>query len=248
MTDHASMLDLEKLVCGEGTEAAQAHVKDCPRCLEALTALQTDQTLVGGAPYERAFQGAVAALREIPHVASQPMRGAPRPVSHRLWAVGFIAAVAATFALLFVRPPPAPEDRLKGNPTLIVLDEHEEPAGEVRPNDRLSMVVTGSTLPFVAVLALEASGQVTPVWPTYGRAEARPPSGRLPIEFEVTEGSVEILVLLGPEPFAIAPALAWVSGARRDAPGRPPSDEALRSVLPYGLSWARSALVVRGER
>lgn len=229
MTDHLSVLDLERVVCGEAPPTSLAHLAECAHCTQAVAQLRGDQALVGSVPYERAYEGAVARARP-----SRPRWG--------LVAGGVALAVAATLVLV-LRPSPAPEGRLKGSPELIVVDRDDEPVSAPRVRDRIGLVVSGGTEPYLAVFQVE-SGRVTPVWPTSGGAQERPRGGRLPVEFEVTEGSFQLIVLLGQEKFELETALDWLAKA---ASNGPPTEASLREAVPQDLRWVRASIVARGQ-
>lgn len=181
MAEHLSALALDEAAVGAFPEGAKAHLEACAECrarLETLTAMNA--RLMARPEARRALDAVKAAASP-----ALQRRTVPR------WAL-FAVPLAAALALFFLVPRDEPEARLKGVATVEVIDEAGAVVRAARAGQRVAVAVGAAEHTHVAVLAVEASGAVSVLWPRgeLFRPVARGARVRLEPPFDVTPGTV----------------------------------------------------------
>ncbi len=240
MAEHLSALVLDELAAGLPVAPADArHAKECAPCAQRLDALHTERAQIAASPrFEEAFTAAVA-------------RGKVVPLRRRALAVAApLLALAAAAAVFVLRPPARPlsdGDRLKGGPSVELLSQAGAPVTSARVGDTLTLAVGSAGFAHALVLAVDARGELTVLWPAGLESEPLPPGARVRLGagFQVTPGDVEVLALFSDEPISRVGAYARFAGelARARREGRPPL-EAVLEPLPGERGRARVRLSV----
>lgn len=256
MAEHLSKLVLDEIAAGLSSDAAAlAHSADCAECRERLKQHLDARTQVeGAAQFERVFAKLKVHLNtpstiEI-SVPAQPVLTKPK---RRRW--GFVVAPAfAVAAALLVFLVSRPKDdanatRLKGGVSVRVLHAPDGAAmTSARPGEHVVLAVSKANQPFGLVMAVDASGDITQVWPSRAPVSAQLPAGpeaRLTPGFEVTPGTVVLHAFLSQEPLKVETARALlereVANARTS--GKMPLDA---EPLPFpGVVRAAATLNVK---
>ncbi len=195
---HLSPIVLDALAAGLPVDAAAAsHVADCASCAQALARVQEQRRALAATPrFEEVFASASAAA-----VAPRELRPAVR--RRAVWAVPALA-LAASVAFAVLRPPAPPQTRLKGAPQVELQDATGARAASARVGEALSLTVGAAGWPYVLVLALDAQGTVSQLWPAGPSSGAVPPGARVTLGggFQVTPGSLVVVALFSNEPLA----------------------------------------------
>lgn len=198
MSDHVSPLVLDEAAAGLPLDPeAQVHLDTCDTCHAALEAATAARAKVAAMPGAQRTLDALLAKTEAP-ASAPPKKAAPR------WLT--IAAVALPLAAglaLFVFSPvtPSSETRLKGAPTVELLDAQGRTVTRAKVGDTLTLAVGGAGLGYAVVLAVDGQG-VTTLWPKEGgELGGIAPGARVTLDaFTVTPGNVRLIALFSKEP------------------------------------------------
>lgn len=166
MSEHLSALALDEIA--SGLAPASEHVTSCAQCAAALTALRAQNAAFLARPEARAQQARLAPSRR-----------------SMLWLAPALAAGVA----LFVFWPNAPTERIKGSPTVVLLDAAGNEVTRASEGQRLTLAVGGAGASSVKVSAVDANGKREPLF-----AGEIAPGPRVPVmELEVTPGDVTVI-------------------------------------------------------
>lgn len=169
MSEHLSALQLDELAAGLGT--APAHLASCAECSRRLATLRAESA---------AFLARPEAKRQLEALAPAPPRRSFVPI--------LMLAAAAGLALFFAWPKEVQEDRLKGAPTVVLLDEAGNAVTHTTPGARLTLAVGAAGYARVEVFAVDAEGKKESLYAGPVAAGARVPLTQL----EVTPGDVTV--------------------------------------------------------
>lgn len=171
MSEHLSPLQLDELVAG--LAPPPEHLAGCADCAQRLAALRAESA---------AFLARPEAKRQLQHLA--PARPARSP-----WRVLALVAPLAAGVALFLAWPKAPvEDRIKGAPTVMLLDEAGLAVTHAAPGKKLTLAVGSAGFTRVHVFALDATGKRDELYTGPVAAGSRVPLRQL----EVTPGDVTV--------------------------------------------------------
>jgi anti-sigma factor RsiW len=169
VNEHLSVLQLDEVAAG--LSPAPEHLATCAKCAAELAALRAQS----------------AAFLARPEAKQQLANLAPAPPRRNL--VPFVVlAAAAAMALFFAVPRAGNEDRIKGAPSVVLLDEAGNVVTHAAPGSRLTLAVGGAGFPRVEVFAVDAEGKKEPLYSGVVAAGARVPLTQL----EVTPGDVTV--------------------------------------------------------
>ena len=171
MSEHLSALQLDELAAG--LSAAPPHLATCDACARKLEALRTEQA---------AFLARPEAKRQL-----DTLMPAPQPRSF-LRVLAIALPLAAGLTLFFAWPRAPIEDRIKGAPTVMLLDEAGKVVTHAAPGERLTLAVGSAGFSRVEVFALDARGNKEPLYSGDVAPGALVPLTRL----EVTPGDVTV--------------------------------------------------------
>lgn len=174
MTEHLSALQLDELAAGLTTPPE--HLASCPQCLKQLAQLRAESA---------AFLARPEAQQQLGRLLPPPQR---RPLG-RLLAIAL--PLAAVLALLLTWPKAPVEDRIKGAPTVMLLDGTGNPVTHAAPGTKLTLVVGSAGFPRVTVFTLAEDGTREPLYAGPVAAGARVPLMKL----EVTPGDVTVVAV-----------------------------------------------------
>lgn len=203
MTEHLSNLELDELAAGlESAPGRSAHAEQCEDCRRRLAGRRTQsESLMASVEARRVLSGLRGPdAREAPEAR-------PAPKARRwLWGAPLVP-VAVALAVVLWPEPPAPV-RLKGAPTVALLDSSGRAVTQARVGERVRLAVGGAGLSRVVVLAVDERGEPARLWPLEAGEAAELPAGasvRLPADYEVTEGSsLSVLACFAARPFPVA--------------------------------------------
>lgn len=168
MSEHLSALQLDEIATG--LVAAPEHVSSCAVCAERLAALRTSYS-------------SFLARSE----AQQQMKALqPRRSSVRLVAVA--ASLAAALALFFAWPNSPNAERLKGSPTVMLLDEAGQPVTHAAPGSKLTLAVGSAGFSRVRIVATDDAGKEDELYRGPVAAGTRVPL----MQLEVSPGDVTV--------------------------------------------------------
>lgn len=171
MSEHLSPLQLDELAAG--LAPAPPHLAECPACTDRLAKLQAQNA---------AFLARPEAKAQLEGLAPAPPR---RSVVRWL---ALAAPLAAGLALFLAWPEQPREDRLKGSPTVVLLDEQGVVVTRAKVGQKLTLAVGGAGFPRVLVYAVDAQGARTQLYAGELAAGARVPL----MQLEVTPGTVDV--------------------------------------------------------
>lgn len=171
MSEHLSALQLDELAAG--LAPAPEHLAGCPGCSARLEALRQERA---------AFLARPEARQQLERLAPPPQR---RPF---LRGLALVVSLAAGLALFLAWPRAPVEDRLKGAPTVALLDETGNAVTHAAPGTKLTLAVGTGGFPRVRVFALDAQGKKEPLYSGPVAAGARVPL----LQLEVTPGDVTV--------------------------------------------------------
>lgn len=204
MSEHLSPLALDELAVGDPNDAAKAHLEGCASCRLKLDAVKAAALRVGSMPgFEQTFANLDT---ERPVVAPLPTK--PR----RLWPALVAVAVPLAAALVFLVMSPRDDDtRLKGSPTVELLSK-DRPVTTAQPGETVTLAVGGAGSTNALVLAIDASGAVSRLWPQEPQSAPIGPGARVPLSpsFDVTPGSLVVVGFFTDTSQPAAPVLAAV--------------------------------------
>jgi hypothetical protein len=170
VSEHLSALQLDEVVAGLGE--APPHLATCAQCAARVATLKAES----------------AALLARPEAKEQLARLAP-PAPRRSVLVPFLAlAAAAAIALFFAWPREVPEDRLKGAPSVVLLDPAGNAVTHAAAGSRLTLAVGAAGFQRVEVFAVDSEGKKEALYSGEVAAGARVPLTQL----EVTPGDVTV--------------------------------------------------------
>jgi hypothetical protein len=171
MNEHLSALQLDEIVAG--LNPAPLHLAGCAECSQRVEALKKES----------------AAFLARPEARAQLERLSPAPQRRSFLRVLAIAVpLAAGLALFFAWPRPGVEDRIKGAPTIALLDEAGNAVTHAAPGRKLTLAVGAAGFPRVTVTAVDASGKIDALYSGPVAAGARVPL----MQLEVTPGDVTV--------------------------------------------------------
>jgi hypothetical protein len=241
--DCLSDFALDRLRLGELEGAAEhapakAHVEGCAHCQGRLVEM------------------AAVAAPALDVVALLPARAVTEPAPRSRWArrvLWLSPVVAAAAVALLLLPGWRPGERVKGRSwQLGVVAQY--PNGRVTgvssgavlaPGDRVRFEVSAPSNGFVAVISVDARGQVTPFVPAAGQAAAVPAGAR-----RLLDGAVRLDDSLGPErlvlvacprPLPVAEVVAAGKSALASAEGH------LDRMPDLGLPCVQTSFWIRKE-
>ena len=171
MSEHLSSLQLDEVVAGLGD--APAHLSHCPQCRQQIEQLRGQSA---------AFMARPEAKRQLEVLAPKPQRGS----FLRVLAIALPLAVG--IALFFAWPREIPEDRVKGAPTILLLDGAGNAVTHAAPGSRLTLAVGAAGFSRVEIFAVDAEGKREALYSGAVAAGARVPLTQL----EVTPGDVTV--------------------------------------------------------
>jgi anti-sigma factor RsiW len=234
-------------LAGEEREAVARHTAGCGRCRGRLAAFGDEQSsFAEEIPFAR-FAGGVKRARRVP-------RARPRPA----WTLGAAGLAAAAALVLVARssswraptdevvaPEPTtgvPANRLKGGGTEATVriggveslaQRAAETIERLHPGERLRLGYRVEATRFLAAIAVDDAGEVTPLYPDGSDSLAVEPKADLtylPDGVELTgPGRERLFLLLGQRPFSVETLL----GATRAALMRAGGD--ISAMLPPAL-------------
>lgn len=236
-----SDLAFDRLALGELSAEEQgtltAHLAGCADCAAARARLDEDRDLF-------AREAAIANL-----AAEALMRATRRPPRRWQWLVaplGLLAAGAAAFAL-FVKP--APEMRTKGEFSLSSYVLHPESAtagvlhlGEpLHPGDRVQFRYSGGQAGHLAIVAVDARGEVSVYYPPGALAAPVAAGTDLALDSAVElDGTLGREVILGVRCERAIPVSEVVGAARKAAEAARARGVAATDLGPLGLPCAET--------
>jgi len=236
-----SDLSLDRLALGEVGPQEQAtltaHLAVCPDCAAASTRLGEDRALF-------AREAAIANL-----AADAAMRAASRPRRRWPWLVaplGLLAAGATAFTL-FVKP--VPELRTKGEFSLSSYVLHPESAtagalhlGEpLHPGDRVQFRYNGGKAGHLAIVAVDATGDVAVYYPPGAVAAPVAAGTDLPLDSAVElDGTLGREVIVGVRCERAIPVAEIAAAARKAAQAARARGVASTELGPLGLPCAET--------
>ena len=187
MSEHLSALQLDEVAAGVAPRPA--HLEHCGSCRDRLEERQrADVALLQSPEAKRRLAALVSRAQEPAGVAASPAR----------WrrVVLLAAPLAAGLALFLAWPRDSLTDgtRLKGAPTVMLLDGSNRQVVRAAPGQMLTLVVGSGGFSHGAVFAIDANGKAETLWPKDGATYAPLPAGaevRL-VELEVTPGDVTV--------------------------------------------------------
>lgn len=169
MSEHLTALQLDEVVAGLGE--APPHLATCAQCLARVAALKAQSA---------AFLARPEAKRQLEALSPPPRRSLMAPI--------LALAAAAAIALFFAWPREVPEERLKGAPSVVLLDSAGNTVTHASPGSRLTLAVGAAGFQRVEVFAIDAAGKKEPLYSGKVAAGARVPLAQL----EVTPGDVTV--------------------------------------------------------
>ncbi len=171
MSEHLSPLQLDEVVAGLG--AVPAHLEQCAQCTQQVAQLRAQSA---------AFLARPEAKRQLEALAPKPQRGSLSRV------LAIALPLAAGIALFFAWPREVSEDRVKGAPTIMLLDGAGNAVTHAAPGSRLTLAVGAAGFSRVEVFAVDAEGKKESLYSGAVAAGARVPLTQL----EVTPGDVTV--------------------------------------------------------
>ena len=171
MSEHLSSLQLDEVAAGLGP--APAHLVGCVECSERVAALKKERA---------AFLARPEARQQLERLAPAP----PRRSFLRVLAIAVPLAAGLTLLLAWPRAPV--EDRIKGAPTIALLDEAGNAVTHAAPGTKLMLAVGAAGFSSVTVTAVDATGKKDTLFSGPVAAGARVPL----MQLEVTPGDVTV--------------------------------------------------------
>lgn len=197
MKEHLSSLVLDEVAAGLPVPPeATAHLAFCDACRARLDDVKRAREAAAASPASTPVLERLLARAEAP-VAP------PKPKLRWLHVAAVALPLAAGLALLVVNPIRQPVDdaRLKGAPSVELLNEAGAPVTRAKPGETLTLAVGGGGFTHVVVLGLDAQG-VSTLWPKDGATlGAVAPGARVRLDtFTVTPGDVRVVALFASTP------------------------------------------------
>jgi hypothetical protein len=143
MSEHLSPLELDEAAADL---ASPPHLAQCARCQQRVKALKAD----AGSMLDR--PEAKAQLERL----TKPKAARPSP-----WLL--LVSLAATLGLFFLVTDP-PKDRVKGAPTILLLDSAQNPVSTADIGQHLTLSVTAPAAKAVTVFATTRPNQRETLW------------------------------------------------------------------------------------
>jgi len=171
VSEHLSALQLDEIVAG--LAPAPEHLARCADCSARLEALRQES----------------AAFLSRPEAMAQLARLAPAPPPRSFLRLAALAVPLAAGLAIFLAWPKAPvEDRIKGAPTVVLLDVSGNAVTHAAPGTKLTLAVGSGGFPRVRVFAIDAQGNKESLYSGPVASGARVPLSQL----EVTPGDVTV--------------------------------------------------------
>jgi hypothetical protein len=214
---HAGNLALRRIHSGE---LEDAHVQGCAECQAQLRELDAEQThFEAEIPFERFAAGVERAK-----LAKQMPR--------RSWLPPLMGMAAAVVLAIGVQPLLKNGTRTKGGGMVLRI---AAPAGgpqrlaapdvpeALGPGERVRLGYTAGTHKFVAAVSVDQQGQITPLYPEYGKSlpvDEGDATYYLPDSIEFTGKGTEVVVMvLTDKPLDVGALTRAAKGAYEDAHG-----------------------------
>jgi hypothetical protein len=171
VSDHLSALQLDEIVAG--LAPPPEHLAGCAECTARVEVLRKES----------------AAFLARPEAKAQLAQLLPAPPRRSFLRVLAVAVALAAGLAIFLAWPKAPvEDRIKGAPTVVLLDVAGNAVTHAAPGTTLTLAVGSGGFPRVRVFAVDAQGKKEPLFAGPVAAGARVPLRQL----EVTPGDVTV--------------------------------------------------------
>lgn len=226
MADHVSSLVIDSLVAGFAVEAeASAHVALCAQCQATVSSRRSMAQQVLERPEARRRLGLLQSQVVVPAEV-------PKRPWFRVLAFALPVMVVATVVLRVVLAPVGGGDRVKGSTELRVLREGVAVTQAV-VGDQVTLALGSAGPGFLAVVSVDARGDVDIVWPAKGDASSRLEGGANEVlaVFEVTPGSMTLFGFVSDEPVPLESLVQ----ATREAKGETPSGPSGAKVVTVHL-------------
>lgn len=195
MSEHLSALVVDEAAAGLALAAeAQAHLDGCASCREKVNAAKAEAAKVAAMPGAQRTLDALLAKTDAPP--------AKKPAPRWLTVAAVALPLAAGLALLVFSPVLKGDDsRLKGAPTVELIDAQGRAVTKAKPGDTLDLNVGGAGYGYAVVVAVDGQG-VTTLWPAEGGTlGAVQPGARVKLSsFTVTPGDVRLIAFFANEP------------------------------------------------
>jgi hypothetical protein len=174
VSEHLSSLQLDEVAAG--LAPAPAHLGGCAGCSKRLEALRAER----------------AAFSARPEAKEQLERLLPAPSRRSLLRLLAVAVpLAAVLALLLAWPRAPVEERIKGAPTVVLLDAAGNVVTHAAPGTKLTLAVGSAGFPQVTVFTVNPDGTKDALYAGAVAAGARVPIAQL----EVTPGDVTVMAV-----------------------------------------------------
>ena len=206
---HIHRFTLERWLAGELPEVdIQTHLDECPVCRERADALRADRAAFAEeVPY--------AAFR-VEHERRLATRSRPRGL--RLWLLGpaVIAAAAVLLLVALPRDPADPTERSKGAAVALTLyGATGAPLASghtLTPGSRIQLGYDAGEFTFLALVGIDAAGEVSAYFPEHGTRLAPLPAGEeglfpFGLELDQTRGVERFFLVLADRPEPLVPVL-----------------------------------------
>jgi hypothetical protein len=210
VSEHLSALALDELAVGDLNDAAAAHLEGCDGCRARLRQVKEAALHVTSMPD---FERTLDALELV-----RPLKSPPSQKRRKFLALTALAVSLAAAVIVLVLVPRRDDTRLKGTPTVELL-LNDRPVTSGRPGDTLTLAVGGAGHTHAVVVAVDANGAVSRLWPVEERAGAIAPGARVLLSpsFDVTPGSLLVLGFFTDGPQPATPVIAAVEQRVSDA-------------------------------
>lgn len=171
MSEHLSPLQLDEIAAG--LVPAPEHATSCAQCGQRLEELRRQS----------------AAFLARPEARQQLQQLSPAPPRRSFLRVLAVAIPLAAGVALFLAWPRAPvEDRIKGAPTVMLLDGSGQAVTHAAPGQKLTLAVGSAGFSRVRVVAVDAAGKKDELYSGPIAAGAKVPL----MQLEVTPGDVTV--------------------------------------------------------
>ncbi|MCP3137461.1 hypothetical protein [Pyxidicoccus xibeiensis] len=201
MSEHLSDLLLDELMLG--ARPLPPHVDACERCRARLALLRTRAT-------------ATRASQDFPRRRQQVLARVPPPAPSRSvfsW-LRYAAPVAMAMGLatlVWLREP-SEGVRVKGGPFVSLVRQRDGAVdAPLRPGDVVTLSLHAAPYRYALVLATDATGGVSPLWPARGDLSGEPAALGVPPTFVVTPGDFTLDAFFSDEPLALSQGQTAVS-------------------------------------
>ncbi len=181
MNTHLSALELDEIASGLAPKVP--HLAECETCSARLKSFEENALAFGARP-----QAQILRERLVAKATSTGRR-------RRLALI--LVPLAAALALFFVpqlRNENQSQSRIKGAPTVALLNAKGVSVRDAAPGEQLTLSVGGAGFRFARVVVTESDGTTAQVWPIEGKHYGRLPQGASASlrELVVTPGDVVV--------------------------------------------------------